>query len=138
MTIGWREIWIGLLCFTLMGLMFAAQFRLFFASLGEPITWGQCLMWELGFWYVWALLCPAILWLCRHIPLTRTSWLWAIGAHLVGGLFVASIHVVLYAGWTSLAAPLVVGEPGWLGAVKYLSATYFAWELFGYAGIVAA
>jgi len=79
-----RTVWIGLLSFTLIGLIFAAQLYLYLHSFGRPVTWGQTLKWNLGSWYLWALLCPAIFGLSRRIfELTRTSWPRAIGAHVI-------------------------------------------------------
>jgi hypothetical protein len=138
MKIAWRTVWIGFLCFTLIGLIFAAQFYLYLHSFGRPVTWAQTLKWMLGSWYLWALLCPAIFWLFRRIPLTRTDWPRAIVAHLGFGVLAASAHVVAYATWTWLAAPLGVGPPGWFGSVQYLFTTGFSWDLFGYAAIASA
>lgn len=134
-----RTVWIGLLCFTLIGLIFAAQLYLYLHSFGRPVTWGQTLKWNLGSWYLWALLCPVIFGLSRRIiELTRTSWPRAIVAHLGCGVLVASVHVVAYATWTWFAAPLDDKSSGWRDGVQSLFIRGFSWDLFCYAAIATA
>jgi hypothetical protein len=138
MTMSWRYVGIGFVCFTFIALVFATQERVFFASYDESVTWRHCLTWKLGAWYIWGLLCPLIFWLCRRIPLTRGSWPRAVAAHVVCALLVTSLHVAIYATWTSLTVPLHFAGPGWQGAVMNVFHTTFSWELLGYAGIVIA
>lgn len=138
MKIAWRTVWIGFLGFTVIGLIFAAQLYLYLHSFGRPVTWGQALNWNVSSWYLWALLCPAIFWRSRRIQLTRTRWRRAMIAHLGSGVLVASIHIVAYATWTWLVAPLGIGPPGWRGTVQYLFTTGFSWELFCYGAIASA
>src|SRR5688500_17708482 len=45
---------------------------------------------NLGYWYSWACLTPAILWLSRWAPFERNSWKRAV-AVLVPGVFAASV-----------------------------------------------
>jgi len=138
MKTAWRTAWFSFLCFTLIGLIFAAQLYLYLHSFGRSVTWGQTLNWNLGSWYLWALLSPAIFWLSRRIQRTRTSWPRAMIAHLGFGVLVASVHIVAYATWTWLVAPLGIGPPGWIGTVQYLFTTGFSWDLFCYGAIAAA
>src|SRR5690606_18734396 len=50
---------------------------------------------NLGYWYSWAVLTPAILWLARWAPFERRTWKRALAVH-VPGVFVATIaHIGL-------------------------------------------
>ena len=44
---------------------------------------------NLGYWYSWACLTPAILWLSRWAPLERETWKRAVAVHMPG-VFVAT------------------------------------------------
>ena len=48
MSIAWRTAWIGILCFTLIGMNFAAQFYPYLHSFGCPVAWGQMQKWMVG------------------------------------------------------------------------------------------
>src|SRR5215470_16584366 len=102
MALVWRKLWIGFFCFTAIGLIFSAQFCLYLAAFGKPVRWGQCLLWMLGSWYLWAALCPLIFWLSKRLPLTRTHWLPTLVMHGAMGVAVSSVHVVTYSTWTWL------------------------------------
>jgi len=134
----WRTTWIGFLCSTLIGLVFAAQFYLYLHSFGRPVTWAQTLKWNLGSWYLWAVLSPAILWTSRRVALTRDRWLRAVTTHLAFGVLVSAVHVLTYATWTWLAAPMFDGPPNWTGSVRDSFTRGFSWELFCYAAIAVA
>jgi hypothetical protein len=93
-----RERWwlVGcvLLAATLLGLLFCLQVYLSAAAMRHPVSWGQAIYWAFGDWYEWALLSPAIFWLCQRYRLDRSSWAMNLSVFLVSwGLFM-SIGVV--------------------------------------------
>jgi two-component system, LytTR family, sensor kinase len=95
---------------TLAGLFFAAQIYYSAASLERPVTWGQALYWGFGDWYEWALLSPAIFWLCRRFRFERSVWPKSPAVHLVAGLTFAGVHAVMCAA-ASVLQGAVVGPP---------------------------
>lgn len=138
MKIAWRGVAVGFLCFTLIGLIFSAQFYLYLHSFGRPVTWGQTLSWNLGSWYLWALLSPGIFRVSRRYAPTRGRWSGTLAAHLGFGLVMASVHVVAYSTWTWLVAPLDRQPSTWLQSVRSSAAMSFSWDLFCYAAIAIA
>ena len=64
-----------------------------FTDKSEPF--GLFLTLNLGYWYSWAVLAPAILWLTRRFPFDRRSWKIAVAVHVAGVLVATSMHVVL-------------------------------------------
>src|SRR5205807_973823 len=51
------------------GLFFALQEWFTYPVEKPPISWARQLTSELGFWYAWAALVPAVWWLARRVPL---------------------------------------------------------------------
>ncbi|HEX8031276.1 MAG TPA: hypothetical protein VF491_22560, partial [Vicinamibacterales bacterium] len=60
----------------------------------KPAQFGLLLTLNLGYWYSWAALTPAILCITRRFPFDR-AWKMAIPIHIVGVVVVTSLHVVL-------------------------------------------
>jgi two-component system LytT family sensor kinase len=92
---------------------------------------------NLGYWYSWACLTPAILWLSRWAPLERDSWKRAVAAH-VPGVFVAT---VLHIGLTVASQTLVVWFVGqeqrsWRLEAQRMFFNNFDWEMMTYWTIV--
>src|SRR4029078_10961194 len=50
---------------------------------------------NLGYWYSWACLTPAILWLARRGPLERESWKRAVVAHIPGVFLCTVAHIAM-------------------------------------------
>src|ERR1051325_3321381 len=89
---------------TAIGLFFTAQIYFSAASVGHAVSWAQALYWALGDWYEWALLAPAVFWLCARFRFERQSWHRNLAAHAVAGLLLSAFHAVLCA-----VAPLFQG-----------------------------
>src|SRR5688572_21976876 len=50
---------------------------------------------NLGYWYSWACLTPAILWLSRWAPLERDTWKRAVAVHVPGVFVATTLHIAL-------------------------------------------
>ena len=68
----------------------------------KPAAFGLLLALNLGYWYSWAALTPAILCLTRRFPFDRTTWKMAVPVHIAGVVIVTSLHVVLTVALRSL------------------------------------
>jgi signal transduction histidine kinase len=92
---------------------------------------------NLGYWYSWACLTPAILWLSRWAPLERDSWKRAVAVH-VPGVFIATIaHIGLTVGSQTVIVWLVGQEPrDWRQEAQRMFFNYFDWEMMTYWAIV--
>ena len=61
----------------------------------KPAAFGLLLTLNLGYWYSWAVLTPAILWLTRRFPFDRRRGRWRSPVHVAGVVVATSLHVVL-------------------------------------------
>jgi hypothetical protein len=131
-----RDVGIGFLCFTLIGLIFAVQFYTYLLSFGKPASWAKVLKWNLGWGYLWALLSPSIFWGCKRIRLVQAQWPRAMIAQFGFGVLVASAHVVAYGTWLWIVEPMGLA-PDWSGTVRTMFARGFCWDILCYAAIAA-
>ncbi|MDO8677703.1 MAG: sensor histidine kinase [Acidobacteriota bacterium] len=103
----------------------------------KPAAFGLLLTLNMGYWYSWACITPAILWLSRKFPFDRATWKAAIPIHLAG-VFVATLaHVVLVVA-ARMAAYWSIGESvdTWLAEIQQMFILNFDWEMMTYWSIV--
>src|SRR5262245_2119012 len=62
------------LFWTVAGVFFATQVRLYGQMYGRPVTWSLALRQGMIPWYCWGLLSPAVMWLARHFQVRRKHW----------------------------------------------------------------
>jgi two-component system LytT family sensor kinase len=93
---------------------------------------------NLGYWYSWACLTPAILWLSRRAPfLDRESWKRALAVHVPGVFIITLLHVALTVGSQTLIGALVGQEQrSWLEEAQRMFFNNFDWEMMTYWAIV--
>jgi len=92
---------------------------------------------NLGYWYSWACLTPAILWLSRWAPLERGSWKRAVVAH-IPGVFVATIAHITMTVASQTATVWIVGQEqrSWSQEAQRMFFNNFDWEMMTYWAIV--
>ncbi len=102
----------------------------------EPARFGLLLTLNLGYWYTWAALTPAVLCITRRFPFDR-AWKMAIPMHVVGVVVVTSLHVVLTVA-LRMATYWIVGESldTWLHEAQEMLFLNFDWEMMTYWTIV--
>jgi len=103
----------------------------------EPAAFGLLLTLNLGYWYSWAALTPAILWLTRRFPFDRATWKMAIPIHIAGVLVATSLHVVLAVA-LRMGTYWLIGESldTWLHEAQEMLFLNFDWEMMTYWTIV--
>jgi two-component sensor histidine kinase len=103
----------------------------------KPTSFGLLLALNLGYWYSWAVLTPAVLWLTARFPFDRATWKLAIPVHVAGVVAATSTHVVL-AVVSRIATYWVVGESldTWLHEAQEMLFLNFDWEMMTYWTIV--
>jgi two-component system, LytTR family, sensor kinase len=101
----WR-LWVCvLLGWTLIGLSFTLNYYLFaghyVAIFKQPPTLPEMLVWELPYWFLWALLSPLVFRLTRRFPLERGRLLRSSLVHLAACLGLSLVHRAAYlmVGW---------------------------------------
>ena len=103
----------------------------------KPAAFGLLLTLNLGYWYSWAALTPAILWLTRRFPFDRASWKRAIPVHIAGVVIATSLHVVLAVA-LRIGTYYAIGESldTWLHEAQEMLFLNFDWEMMTYWTIV--
>src|SRR5882724_3885031 len=95
-----KRRWAGILLIlgiaTLLGLLFAAQLYVIYSQSKREIVWSQILSSALPFWYLWALLVPAIAALARFVPIDRAHAVRAAVVHIPAAGLVSALHQALY------------------------------------------
>lgn len=93
---------------------------------------------NLGYWYSWAILTPAILFLARRAPfIDRSSWKWALAVHVPAVFIVTLAHVVLTVSAQTAIVWLVGQEQrSWLQEAQRMYFNNFDWEMMTYWTIV--
>ncbi|MFL6215244.1 MAG: sensor histidine kinase [Blastocatellia bacterium] len=102
---GWI-LWIAVLvAWTLVGLSFTLNYYFFaghyVAIFKHQPTVGGMLVWELPYWFLWAMLAPLIFQLTRWFRIGREHWLRNSIIHIVACLTLAFFHRAIYliVGW---------------------------------------
>ncbi len=81
--LGWRGL---LICWTLIAVLFTTRNIVQSVSGGQSIRWGPGVLFEIIYWYIWALLTPLIFWFARHFRVERNERLRSVLALLFLGL----------------------------------------------------
>lgn len=101
----WQGLWarVALLfgLWTLIGLVFAAQWYFAAFRSEQPVEWSHALYVQMSWGYLWALATPLVLWLVRRFPIDKESWLRNSLMHLLTStllIFLLGIvgHIILY------------------------------------------
>jgi two-component sensor histidine kinase len=105
----------------------------------KPTSFGLLLALNLGYWYSWAVLTPAVLWLTTRFPFDRATWKTAIPVHIAGVVAATSAHVVLAVA-LRIATYWSAGESldTWLHEAQEMLFLNFDWEMMTYWTIVGA
>jgi signal transduction histidine kinase len=93
---------------------------------------------NLGYWYSWACLTPAILWLSRWAPLERGTLKRAFAVHLPGVFLATVVHIAMTVGSQTLIV-WAVGQQqrmSWLLEAQNMFFNNFDWEMMTYWTIV--
>jgi two-component system LytT family sensor kinase len=91
----WSRWSILFVSFTLIGLLFAGRNIVAFISRGRSIDWGPGVLFEIIYWYLWALFTPLIFWYAGRFPIERRNWPRRAAALVIFGLIVAPVQVSL-------------------------------------------
>ncbi|HVG83744.1 MAG TPA: histidine kinase, partial [Vicinamibacterales bacterium] len=116
----------------------ASQAFYFVSTFGDkPAPFAVLFVLNLGYWYSWALLAPAILWLSRRFPLDKQSWRVSVPVHVAGVFVATSLHVVMAVS-TKMATHWAIGDntSSWRIEAQRMFFNNFDWEMMTYWAIV--
>lgn len=82
-----------LLAWTVLALFFTCRNLVLFIARGQPIDWARGVLFEIIYWYLWALFTPLVFRIARQLPLERGSRRRNIPLLLVCGLLIAPLQV---------------------------------------------
>ena len=123
---------------TALGFFSAFQMYYYVSTFTEwPASLPFLLGLNLGYWYSWAALAPAILHLARKAPLERGSWKFALAVHIPGVFVITLLHVALTVS-SQTAIVWVAGQEqrSWLQEAQRMFFNNFDWEMMTYWAIV--
>jgi two-component system LytT family sensor kinase len=104
-----RRLWLlGILTWTVLGLMSAAQNAAFRALLGRRIDWLDILPNSLGDWGTCGLFTPFFYWMVQRFPIRGERWWARLPLHLTGSIAFVFLKVAV---WTPLYGLLNPDEP---------------------------
>lgn len=128
---------------TLLGFFSAFQAYYFVSTFTDrPSPFSLLLALNLNYWYCWAALVPAVLWLSRRYPIERARWTRSIPVHLAGVVLCTLTHAVLVVSGRQvlvswMAADMPAGaESTWLMDFQRMFFLNFDWEMMTYWTIV--
>jgi len=92
---------------------------------------------NLGYWYSWACLTPAVLWLARVFPFERDTWKSAFAVHLPGVFVATTAHIALTVA-SQMVIVWVAGQEqrSWRLEAQRMFFNNFDWEMMTYWTIV--
>jgi signal transduction histidine kinase len=96
------------------------------------------LLLNVTYWYAWALLVPAMLWMARRFRFDRHSWPRAVLAHLPAVVVVTALHAVMT---VSIRMPILSWfgrDAMWWSSFQELFFLNFDWEMMTYWAVVGA
>ena len=94
-----RGIWVSVTigCATAFGLAGAVQeYVSFMPGDPPPLTFGHALIMETPYWYLWALLAPAMVWFVRRHPFERATLRADVPRHIAFALAITGVQTVAH------------------------------------------
>jgi len=107
-----------------------------YTAMGDQAVWVDLAVLNFGYWYIWALFTPAIVWLASRYTFERRRWMTAVPVHVAGVIAFTAGHV---AAMTTLRWRLVENPSQgfeWATAFNLTFIQYFDWEMMTYWAIV--
>jgi hypothetical protein len=93
-----KHLWLlGILTWTMLGLMSAAQNAAWRAYTGRPVDWGALLPTSLADWLTCGMFTPAFYWMVRRFPIRGERWWSSVPIHLGASLVFVMLKVSVYA-----------------------------------------
>ncbi|MFI5197702.1 MAG: sensor histidine kinase [Thermoanaerobaculia bacterium] len=92
----WKRTSANVAVWTVAGFFFASQlYFLYPIASGREMSFTRALLINLPFYYLWAVLTPAILWLARRFPIERAGWKRPLLIHLGASASLSAVQLFL-------------------------------------------
>lgn len=102
----WVKIWS---LWTLFGILNAIQTHYRYEMAERPLSWGQALLVEVSFHWIWALLTPLVLWMAERFPIAKAHWWRNSLIHLASAVV---LGIISKSAWDSTILPYVMPGKG--------------------------
>jgi two-component system, LytTR family, sensor kinase len=110
----------------------------------RPAPFSLLFFLNLGYWYSWACIAPAILWVSRRFPLDKQHWRISLPVHVVGVFVATTLHIAMAVSWRMLTgwalgdSEWALGSSGgsWRLEAQRMFFLNFDWEMMTYWAIV--
>ena len=106
-----RRLWlIGLLVWTVLGLLSAAQNVAWRTFAGRPVSWSAIVPTSLADWLTCGMFTPAFFWMVRRFPIRGGRWWSSLPVHLAASLVFVILKATAYAPLFRLLNPQLDGS----------------------------
>jgi two-component system LytT family sensor kinase len=102
----------------------------------NPVTLGQSIQWQLGWWYLWLLVAPVILLLARRFPVTRPGGMRNFAFHIPAAIVLAMTHTSVFTFLYWYTSAESAKDEFWQLVLKNALGDQFQLGIFFYAIIV--
>jgi signal transduction histidine kinase len=122
---------------TLLGLLSTALAWQFTRAFGKETTpLSSLVILNFTWWYVWALVTPAVIWLSQHFQVARGGLLIAIVVHVPAAVVFTFLHIAGMEGVHWWLARYSGQDYDWWAQVQRAGILYLDWEMMTYWAIV--
>jgi two-component system LytT family sensor kinase len=137
----WKRTTANVAVWTVAGFFFASQlYFLYPIASGREMSFTRALLINLPFYYLWAVLTPAILWLARRFPIERARWKRPLLIHLGASASLSALQLFLAGTVLHALADATANRSGslWLVLAQFFRLNFHAnvltyWALVGLA-----
>ena len=130
---GW-QIFAGATALGLLSTTLAWQFTRFFGKWSTSPA--ALIILNFAWWYVWALMAPAVVWLAQHFQVARGALLRAAAVHLPAVIAFCFIHIACMEGVHWWLARYEGRDYAWWAQVQRSAVLYLDWEMMTYWAVV--
>lgn len=125
-----------LLVATMLGIVSSVLALQFALSIGKPPTdWRSIVVLNFSYWYVWALVTPAIVWLSQHFRLERQGFVLAVLIHVPSVALFSFAHIAVMGSVQWWLAATAGRSFSWWIEVRRSALQNFDWEMMTYWAI---
>ena len=137
----WKRTSVNVAAWTVAGFFFASQlYFLYPIASGREMSFSRALFINLPFYYLWALVTPAILSLARRFPIERAHWKKPLVIHLVASTLLSALQLFLAGAFLNAIADASLTRPDsfWTTLAQFFRLNFHAnvltyWALVGLA-----
>jgi signal transduction histidine kinase len=130
----WPHILVTATALGVLSTTLAWQFTRMFGKTATPLT--TLIVLNFTWWYVWAVMAPAVIWLSQHFRIERGTLLRAAAVHLPGVVIFSLAHIAGMEGVNWWLAQTDGRDYDWWKQVQRGAVLYFDWEMMTYWAIV--